>query len=237
MPTGQKLEGLSLFFPCHNEEANVEGVIREALRIAPQVTERYEVLIVDDGSRDRTADIVQRLAASHPTVRLVRHDQNKGYGEALKSGFKAAQLPWVFYSDGDGQFDLNELPALVAKTAEADIVSGVRRQRADPWNRQLNGKLFELSVRLFMGLNIPDIDCAFKLYRRELFDNIQLHTTGAMIDTEVLIKAQRLGYSITTMDVSHRPRRAGVQSGAKLKVVLRAMKEFWFLWWELQCTR
>ena len=229
-----KLSGLSLTFPCHNEEANVERVTRDALRVAAQVADRYEVILVDDGSHDRTAEIVTRLSQEFPQVRLIRHAVNKGYGEALKSGFRAAKLPWVFYSDGDGQFDLNELPALIEKTRDADIVSGVRTHRADPWHRKLNAEIFEVAVRLFMGLNVPDIDCAFKIYKRDLFDKIQLHTSGAMIDTEVLVKAQRAGYRIATMPVRHLPRQAGVQTGAKLSVIFRAMKEFWMLWWDLR---
>ncbi len=229
-----RLTGLSLAFPCHNEEANVERVTRDALRVAAQVADRYEVILVDDGSRDRTAEIVTRLAQEFPQVRLVRHPVNKGYGEALKSGFRAATMPWVFYSDGDGQFDLNELPALIEKTKEADIVSGIRVHRADPWHRKMNAAIFELAGRIFFGLHVPDVDCAFKIYRRDLFDKIRMNTSGAMIDTEVLVKAKRAGYRITTLPVRHLPRQAGVQSGAKLRVILRAMKEFWVLWWDLR---
>jgi glycosyltransferase involved in cell wall biosynthesis len=230
----EKLEGLSLFFPCYNEEANIESVVRDALRVAPLVSDQYEIIVVDDGSRDETAAIVNRLQREFPVVRLVRHNMNRGYGEALKSGFSTAKLDWVFYSDGDGQFDLDELPALVEKTQESDIVSGVRLRRADSWLRVFNAKLFEIAVRIFMGLNIPDIDGAFKIYRRDLFHHILLKTSGAMIDTEILVKAQRLGYRITTVGVRHLPRRAGAQSGGNPRVILRAMKEFWQLWWELR---
>ncbi|MFA5974895.1 MAG: glycosyltransferase family 2 protein [Elusimicrobiota bacterium] len=229
-----KLDGLSLFFPCHNEETNVERVIDEASQVAAQVAESYEVIIVDDGSCDRTPEIVQSMAQSRPALKLVRHPTNRGYGEALKSGFRAARFPWVFYSDGDGQFDLNELPSLVELTSQADIISGVRVRRADPWHRKLNAQIFAAALRVFMGLDIPDIDCAFKLYRRSLFNEIQMITTGALIDAEILVKARRMGYRIATVGVSHRPRRAGVQSGANLSVIFRAMKEFWALWWDLR---
>jgi len=129
--TMTKLEGLSLFFPCHNEAQNVEAVIRDALEVAGQVSKKHEVIIVDDGSKDGTGDIVLRIAKTHPNVRLVRHEMNRGYGEAMKSGFRAARLSWIFYSDGDRQFDMHELPDLVAKTSGADIVSGIRTQRKD----------------------------------------------------------------------------------------------------------
>jgi glycosyltransferase involved in cell wall biosynthesis len=228
------LEGLSIFFPSYNEEANVERVVREALRVAPKTAKDYEIVVVDDGSKDRTSEIVRSLARENSKVRLVRHETNKGYGEALKSGFRAAKMPWVFYTDGDGQFDLNELPELAARTSDTDIVSGYRAHRADPWHRKLNAAIFALALRVFMGLRVRDVDCAFKLYRRELFDRIQLNTSGALIDAEVLTKAIRAGYRVASMPVSHKPRIAGSQTGAKCHVIFRAMKEFCQLWWDLR---
>jgi len=233
---GPMLDGLSLFFPCYNEEANVEGLVQDALRVAPAVAREFEIIIVDDGSRDGTAARVAGIATQSPAVRLVRHEKNRGYGEALKSGFRAARLPWVFYSDGDRQFDLNELPRLVWEARGADIVSGFRLKRADPWHRLLNAKIFETALHLFMGLNIPDVDCAFKIYRRDIFDGFAMNATGAMIDAEILSKARRQGQVIKTLGVGHRPRVAGTPTGAKPKVILRAMVEFWKLWWDLRRT-
>jgi glycosyltransferase involved in cell wall biosynthesis len=225
---------LSIVMPFYNEEANIEHGMREAIRVVDALEIRdYEVIAVDDGSADRTREIARQWSEQNPHIRLVAHDQNKGYGEALKSGFRAARKTWVFYTDGDGQFDLNQLPALIEKTTVADIVSGVRIHRADPWYRKLNAGIFSFALRLFMGLDIPDVDCAFKIYRREIFDRLALKTSGALIDAEVLLKARRAGYRITTMPVQHKPRNAGAPTGANGRVILRAMKEFWQLWADL----
>ena len=226
------LEGLSLFFPCHNEESNVEKVIHDALRVAPRVASRYEVIIVDDGSTDTTADVVQRFAPVG--VRWVHHERCLGYGAALRSGFSAARYPWVFFSDGDGQFDLEELPRLVEFSARADIISGTRIHRADPWHRVLNARLFELALRAIFGLRIRDVNCAFKLLRRDLFDRITLKSSGAMINAEIFLKAQERGCRLAFLPVSHRPRPAGQQSGAHPKVILKAMREFLSLWQEVR---
>jgi glycosyltransferase involved in cell wall biosynthesis len=228
------LEGLSLFFPCHNEASNVEKVIQDALRVAPQVASRYEVIIVDDGSTDRTSDLVQRFRPAG--VRLVRHEQCRGYGAAVRSGLFAARYPWVFFSDGDGQFDLDELPRLVELSTRADIISGIRVQRADPWHRVLNARLFELSLRVLFGLRVRDVNCAFKLFRRDLFDRITLKSSGAMINAEIFLKAQHLGYAVAFLPVSHRPRRAGRQSGAHPQVIFKAMREFLSLWRDVRGT-
>src|SRR5882672_2497646 len=132
------LDGLSLFFPCHNEELNVEAVITDALRIAPTVATAFEVIIVDDGSTDRTSALANRASNTGTAVRVVRHEKCLGYGAAIRSGIHASRYPWIFFSDGDGQFDLQELPRLVERCAEADIIAGYRIRRADPWHRKLN---------------------------------------------------------------------------------------------------
>jgi glycosyltransferase involved in cell wall biosynthesis len=228
------LEGLSLFFPCHNEEPNVEKVIHNALRVAPRVATQYEVIIVDDGSTDRTADIAQRFSSAG--VRLVRHGRCLGYGAAVKSGLMAARYPWVFFSDGDGQFDLGEIPRLVELSGHADIISGTRVRRADPWHRLLNARLFELALNLLFGLQVRDVNCAFKLMRRDLFDRIPLKNSGAMINAEIFLKAKRLGATVAFTPVSHLPRLSGQQSGAHPKVILKAMREFITLWWNMKGT-
>ena len=225
-----KLPSLTVFFPCHNEKANLDRVLDQALRVVPQVAEEYEIIIIDDGSDDGTEQFISKRARQDPPIRLIRHPVNRGYGEALKSGFRSARMQWVFYTDGDGQFDLAELPLLVEQSSSADIVSGYRLNRADPLYRKWNAFIFGMACRLFLGLNVPDIDCAFKLYRRDIFDRLTLTTTGAMIDAEILAKASRAGRRIITIPVSHHPRIAGTQSGAKLKVILKAMREFWVLW-------
>ncbi len=216
---------LSVFFPCYNEEGNVERVTRNAVAVLSGLVREWEVIIVNDGSKDKTAEIANRLAAEIPNVRAVHHATNGGYGMALRSGFAAATKPLVFYTDGDGQFDMNELPRLLDLRDKADIVSGYRSQRQDNLMRRLNAKCWGFLVQRVLGFRCRDVDSAFKLYKREIFDRIQLKSTGALIDAEVLARAAHLGYTITTTPVTHLPRVAGSQTGAKFSVILRAFKE------------
>ena len=224
------LDGLSLFFPCHNEEANVEAVITEALRVAPEVATAFEVIIVDDGSSDRTAELANRAAARGFPVRIVRHAQCLGYGAAVRSGLRAARYPWIFFSDGDGQFDLQELPRLVDKTGEADMIAGYRTKRADPFHRVLNAWIYEQALALLIGLHMRDVNCAFKLFRADVFNQMDLKSSGALINAEIFATAKRKGFTVRSVGVSHRPRKAGEQTGAKARVILKAIREFWSLW-------
>lgn len=232
--SGKALKGLTLFFPCYNEEANVATTVRAALDVARQVAEDYEVLVIDDGSRDKTVDTAEAIAKVDPHVRVVRRERNGGYGEALKSGFAAGRFPWIFFSDADGQFNLRELVRAVEKAREADVVIGFRKHRADPWHRKMNALIFKMALYVFMGLRVRDVDCAFKLFKRDVFSRVRLKTTGAMISAEILSKARKNGFSIAEVGVEHLPRKAGSSTGANPRVILRAMREFWVLWWDLR---
>lgn len=216
---------VSVFFPCYNEQDNVAGVVEQTLAVLKKLNADFEVIIVDDGSSDGTGQIADEISRLDGRIRVVRHPTNRGYGAALQSGFKAATKELVFYMDGDGQFDMNEMPPLLPLMTEYDIVSCYRLNRRDPWIRKINGWCWTKLVCLLFGMKIRDIDCAFKLYKREIFDNIELSSTGALIDTEVLARAIRKGYRITQSGVHHYPRTAGEQTGANLRVILRAFKE------------
>ncbi len=220
---------LTITFPCYNEEANVERVTLAALKMGRRVAKDLEVVVVNDGSKDRTGEIADRLAAEHPEVRVVHNRPNKGYGGALASGFRAATKNWVFYTDGDGQFDMEEIDRVLPLLRDYDIVSGYRMNRQDPFMRKFNAFCWGTLMRALFGLRLRDIDGAFKIYPRHLFDRIEMKSTGALIDTEVLARAQRLGYKIGQVGVTHYPRTAGEQTGANLKVILRAFKEAWRL--------
>lgn len=220
---------ISVFFPCYNEQANIARVVEQAVGVLEGMGADYEIIIVNDGSADDTGRIADELAAGNERIRAVHHDRNRGYGAALQSGFRAACKALVFYTDGDGQFDLGELPPLVPLMADHDIVSCYRINRQDNLMRKINGWLWTKVTGLVFSLNIRDVDCAFKLYRRRIFDEITMESTGALIDTEILARAVRKGYTITQKGVHHYPRTAGRQSGASLRVVLRAFKELWQL--------
>jgi len=220
---------ISVFFPCYNEQENVGRTVEKALEVMQQFDADFEVIIVDDGSSDGTRQIADEIAGRDKRVKVMHHQHNLGYGAALQSGFKAATKELVFYTDGDGQFDINEMLPLLDLMDQYDIVSCYRLNRQDSLIRKINGWCWTRLVCLMFGLKIRDIDCAFKLYKREIFDKIELSSTGALIDAEILARAARKGYRITQKGVHHYPRTAGAQSGASLRVVLRAFKELFKL--------
>ncbi len=220
---------ISTFFPCYNEEANVENTTLAALRTLERISEDFEIIIVNDGSLDRTGEIAERLAAEHPRVRAVHNNPNLGYGGALQRGFREATKTWVFYTDGDGQFDFEEIDKLLPLLEHYDIVSAYRLDRKDSLVRKLNAFAWTTLVNLVFGLRLRDIDCAYKIFPRKLFDVIEMSSMGALIDAEVLARAKRIGYTIGQVGVHHYPRTAGEQSGATIPVILRAFKELFVL--------
>ncbi|KPL20362.1 MAG: cell wall biosynthesis glycosyltransferase [Phycisphaerae bacterium SM1_79] len=220
---------ISVFFPCYNEQENIGRTVEQTLAVLKSLKADFEVIIIDDGSCDRTGQVADEMARRDNRVKVVHHPRNLGYGAALQSGFKAATKELVFYTDGDGQFDINEMPPLLPLMEQYDIVSCYRLNRQESSVRRINGWCWTKLVCLLFGLKIRDVDCAFKLYKREIFDNIKLSSTGALIDAEVLARAARKGYRITQRPVHHYPRTAGVQTGANLRVILRAFKELWML--------
>lgn len=225
-----KLSSLTLFFPCYNEEANVERVTRAALQTAARVADDYEVLIVNDGSKDRTQEIADGLAAADPEhVRAVHNHPNRGYGGALQRGFREARKEWIFYTDGDGQFDFEEIDRLIPLLGEFDIASAYRLDRQDSSLRKVNAACWGTLVRFLFRLKVRDIDCAFKIYPRRFIESVPLASEGALIDTEMLARAVRLGYTIGQVGVKHYPRLAGEQTGANLRVILRAFRELFVL--------
>jgi len=234
-PTRSPLS-LTVFFPCYNEEANVENTTRAALKTCRRISSDFEIIIVNDGSRDRTGEIADRLAAEIPEVRAVHNNPNLGYGGALQAGYRAATKDWVFYTDGDGQFDFEEIDKLLPMLDDYDIVSAFRLDRKDPFVRKLNAFAWTSLVNVLFWLWLRDIDGAFKIFPRKLFDEIEMKSMGALIDTEVLARAKRLGYTIGQVGVHHYPRTAGEQSGANLSVILRAFKELFKLHAEIRRT-
>jgi glycosyltransferase involved in cell wall biosynthesis len=220
-----RLKALSAFFPAYNEEANVERMVNGLRAILPQVAEDYEIIIVNDGSKDRTREIADRLVREDPKVRVVHHEKNQGYGAAVRSGINACKKDYLFFTDGDGQFDVSQLSKLTPYLADHDGVIGFRLNRQDPWIRKLNARAWNRLVRLMLGLKVRDIDCAFKLFRRRIFDQIHLEYSGAMVSTEMLVKIRKRGHRLYEIGVLHSPRSAGKQTGANLRVILRAFKE------------
>ena len=220
---------ISVFFPCYNEQENVARTVEKALDVLDKLNADFEIIIIDDGSTDETGRKADEIAKRDGRVKVVHHKHNLGYGAALQSGFKTATKELVFYTDGDGQFDINEMPSLLSLMEQYDIVSCYRLNRRDPIIRKINGWCWTRLICLMFGLKIRDIDCAFKLYKREIFDKIEMSSTGALIDAEILARAVRKGYRITQKGVHHYPRTAGQQTGASIRVILRAFKELFKL--------
>jgi glycosyltransferase involved in cell wall biosynthesis len=236
MNTGP-VTSLSVFFPCYNEQDNIERVVKSTLDVLTALKIDYEVIIVDDGSKDKTGETADKLAEKYEHVKVVHHSVNRGYGAALQSGFKAATKEYVFYTDGDGQFDIKELPMLFKYTADYDIVTGYRIKRQDNLIRKLNAFCWTTMVNLLFGMKIKDMDCAFKLYKRRIFDDIKMASSGALINTEIFARAKNKGYKIFQIGVHHYPRTAGTQTGAKLSVILRAFKELFAIYKQIKSDK
>ncbi|MEO7663569.1 MAG: glycosyltransferase family 2 protein, partial [Candidatus Limnocylindrales bacterium] len=222
---------LSYFFPAHNEEANLRGLVEEALATLPAIADAFEIVIVDDGSRDATPRIADELAAADGRVRAVHHERNMGYGAALRTGFAASRHELIAFTDGDRQFKVADLGRLTARYAEdrPDAVVGFRIKRADPLVRTLYARAYRLANRIFFGLRVTDVDCACKLFRRDALDGINVESGGAFFSAELLIKLRASGRRVVEVGVPHYARTAGSPTGAKPQVVFRAMRDFWRL--------
>ena len=228
------MRDISVIFPAFNEEGNIRCTVETALKVLPKMATRWEVIVVDDGSSDATALICDDLKARYPEVEVICHGQNRGYGAALKSGIMSAKYDLIFFSDSDGQFDLRDLQQLISWSEDYDIVAGYRAKRQDPFHRRINALGWNVIVRLVLGIKIRDVDCAFKLFRRSVFDHVQIRCVGAMVNTEILAQATRLGMRIHQVKVNHLPRRYGKQSGANVQVIVKAFRELCRLWQKLR---
>lgn len=228
------IEGkLSLVLPAHNEDENIGQVIERAHQVLPRLAQSFEIIAVNDGSSDNTAAIIAQYAGRDSRVRLVHHEINQGYGAALRSGFTASTGDWVMIMDSDRQFDIADLVYLAPFTSQYDMVAGFRKQRNDPVHRTLFGKTFRLAMKVLFGVQLKDIDCAFKLMRGDLLRSLDLQSDGAMISTELMARWARAGGSLTQVGVHHYPRTAGQQSGGSLRVILRAMRDVPILWFRV----
>lgn len=232
---------LSYFFPAHNEEANLEGLVEEAMAALPSIAETFEIIAVNDGSRDRTREIADRLAAAYPdVVRVVHHEVNRGYGGALRSGFEAARYEFLCFTDGDRQFRVADLSRLTARMAEGDhpdVVVGYRIKRADPMIRIIYARTYKLANRIFFGLRVRDVDCACKLFRREALADVRVESGGAFFSAELLVKILKENRTVVEVGVPHYARTAGSPTGARPSVIGRAVKDFWALRLRLWANR
>lgn len=222
---------LSVVLPAHNEGKNLPFILKEATSLLENLKIDYEILVVDDGSTDDTAEVVKSFTNQNQLVILISHPRNLGYGAALTTGFKRSSKDLVFFMDSDRQFNIGDITKLLPFTMDFDIVAGYRLKRQDPWYRVMIGRTYNLLVITLFGVHLKDIDCAFKIYHRDVLDKIHFETVGALVNTEIMLKAQLMGKTIKEVGVNHYPRVAGKQSGANPKVIALAFIETLSLWW------
>ncbi len=224
----KNIASLSVILPAHNEEEAIAHTVHEVIDTLSAWMQDFEVIVVDDGSRDCTGVILDTIAGAQPRLRVIHHSVNQGYGAALVSGFEAVTKDLAFFMDSDGQFDIHDLEQFFPLIGEYDAVLGYRIDRQDTRMRKVNAWGWKILVGMVFGVYVRDVDCAFKLYRADFFREHRLETRGAMINTEILYKFTRAGYTYTQVGVRHLPRRGGKATGAKPTVILRAFRELFY---------
>lgn len=232
-----EVEELSVFFPAYNEEKNIAATIEKAATVLRKLPlSKYEIIVINDGSKDRTGQILEQLSQKIAYLRIITHQSNKGYGEALKSGFYNAKYAWIVFTDSDGQFDFSEVKPFLEKADQADLIVGYRLERRDNWMRKFNGWAWTTLNNLLFGIKVRDLDCAFKLIKKEVIETIPhlQSSRGGMISPELLAKAKKAGFKIIEIGVHHYPRAHGQQSGATVKVILQSFIDLFCLWWKIR---
>lgn len=236
-----EMEQISVFFPAYNEERCLKPTVEKADKVLKKIAREYEIIIVNDGSKDKTGKVADELTAKNRKIRVIHHLQNRGYGAALKSGIYSCRYPWIVFTDADGQFDFSEITKFIEKQKKtnADLVIGYYLKRAVPFYRKLNTFLWELLIRILFGLKVRDIDCGFKLFSRRVIEKIpKLESErGAFISSEFLIKAKKAGFKIVEVGVHHYLDPAGGSTGASFKVIIKSFADLFRLWKKLNTSQ
>jgi len=230
------MRSLSFVLPAFDEALNIAEAIRRCVAVGERLGVAFEVIVVDDGSRDATRFIADRFAEEDRRVRTIHHPRNRGYGAALRSGLLAARMDRVFFTDADLQFDVDEIDALLHHADVYDVVVGYRAPRRDPLGRIVLGWGWSRLVALLFDLDVRDVDCAFKVFDRRVIERIAIQSVGALVNTEILVRAKGLGFRIQEVPVRHMPRRAGQSTGASPRVVLKALSELLVLHGDLRAA-
>jgi glycosyltransferase involved in cell wall biosynthesis len=234
----QNPPSIGVFFPAYNDEGSIEKMVVDALAVLPTLTGDYEVIVVNDGSSDATASVLEQLTRTSPFVKIIHHESNQGYGAALRTGFTHSCKDLIFYTDGDGQYDVRELVALLPlMTDDVDIVNGYKIRRADSRRRIILGTIYNRAARLFFSLPIRDVDCDFRLIRRRAIQQIQLSSSSGVICTEMVRKLCVAGYTFAETPVNHYPRPHGKSQFFTLRRVARTAYDFSVLWWKIVALR
>jgi len=228
------IKELSVFFPAYNEEGNIRKTVLDARKVLNEIADKWEIIIVNDGSADKTGQIADSLSKKYSNIKVVHHRPNRGYGGALKTGFESSKYEWVSFADSDGQFDFSEIKKFIRAQdkTNADLVLGIRIQRADPFVRKLFTLVWsKILPRVVLGLKVTDYSCGFKMIRNEVYKKVQpLVGEEKVTQIEMLTKAQRAGFKFAEVGVSHYPRIHGQQTGADFRVVYKSIKDMFKLW-------
>jgi len=232
-----QIDQLSVFFPAYNEEANIKSTVLKAKKVLEKVAREWEIIIVNDGSKDRTKEISEELSHENKHIKVVTHNPNRGYGGAFKTGFSSAKYPWVTFTDSDGQFDFAEITNFIEKQKEtgADLVIGYYKKRQVSKAKILTSKMWEYLVYFMFGLKVTDVDCGFKYVSKKVINSVfPLESErGAFISSEFLIKSKRKGFKIVEIPITHYPRLEGMGTGRKLNVILQSFVDLFKLWFKL----
>ena len=231
-------QSLSVFFPAYNDSGTIASLVITAIRSASKLTADHEVIVVNDGSSDGTAQILDELARVYPQLRVVTHETNRGYGGALRTGFATASKDIVFYTDGDAQYDPSEMKLLWQKmSSSVDLVNGYKISRSDPWHRIVIGRVYHHIVKLMFGLRVRDVDCDFRMLRRSIFDRVRLEKNSGVICLEMMKKIQDAGFSVVEVPVHHYHRAYGRSQFFNFPRVYRTGVDVWRLWFALVVRR
>ncbi len=230
----KNISELSVFFPTYNEEGNIKKVVEDAKKVLLTTADKWEIIIVNDGSNDSTEKVSNDLVKSDHRIKLVTHKINRGYGGALKTGFENAKYEWVAFTDSDGQFDFGEIDKFIERKDTADLVLGYRIKRADPFTRTIFTFGWKSVARILLGLHVRDYSCGFKMIKKEVYEAVlPLVGEEKVTQIELLVKAGKMGFRFAEVGVHHYPRKSGKQTGTNLKVVIKSVKDLFSLWQKL----
>lgn len=231
-------KSVSIFYPCYNDWGTMGSMVMLTMETAEKLGLDYDVTLVDDGSGENTRDLLRVIEKRYPEVRVIRHEANRGYGGALRSGFAAATREWIFYTDGDAQYDVRELAVLMEHAHDdVDVVQGYKIARGDPLHRKIIGRIYHYIVKVAFGLKLRDVDCDFRLMRRSVFDKVQLQSDSGVICAEMMTKISRAGFRIAEVPVHHYERQHGKSQFFNFPRIFRVVRQLSMLWFRLVVLR